>query len=397
MSVQKNIYTSKKTGKTKIQYYADVWYSSEKRAIKGPMRDTPKLARQDETDIQREIEAGKPKASKKKQSTTVKEVYELWHEATKPPTYANSTWNIYGRFYKDYIKDIFEDQQVSKVTSLHVQKYITILKEKYSPETVNKIINILTGIFAYAVDPLKCITINPVSGTKRCKVTPKNKTVWTDDMISYFLNLPEVKESHYYPMFCLSALLGPRPGEVCGLTENALLTTPTYCIDFDRGYDNWECKTDLKTRQSHRTPPIPKYLYKLIHKTVICKKEMRMSNSEWGQNDFLFVSQKGKPIKPHQYATGFKRLLVAHNKAVEDYELEYGNIPHNSMKLPYITLYGFRTSFATNNMRRHPNAALISSIMGNSPKTLIQFYTQSDTEMQKELINQYIKIEKTIS
>jgi len=67
------------------------------------------------------------------------------------------------------------------------------------------------------------------------------------------------------------------------------------------------------------------------------------------------------------------------------------------MKLPYITLYGFRTSFATNNMRRCPNAALISSVMGNSPKTLIQFYTQSDTEMQKELINNYVNLERTIS
>ncbi len=53
-------------------------------------------------------------------------------------------------------------------------------------------------------------------------------------------------------------------------------------------------------------------------------------------------------------------------------------------------LYGFRTSFATNNMRKTPNAALISSIMGNSPKTLIRFYTQSDTEMEAERINGYL-------
>ena len=44
-------------------------------------------------------------------------------------------------------------------------------------------------------------------------------------------------------------------------------------------------------------------------------------------------------------------------------------------------------------MRKRPNAALISSIMGNSPKTLIQFYTQSDVEMQAEIINDYINMD----
>lgn len=48
-------------------------------------------------------------------------------------------------------------------------------------------------------------------------------------------------------------------------------------------------------------------------------------------------------------------------------------------------------------MRRCPNAALISSVMGSSPKTPIQFYTQTDTEMQKELIDNYVNIERTIS
>lgn len=51
MSIQKNVYTSKKTGKTKIQYYASVWHPTDKRKINGPMRSTEKLARQDETDI----------------------------------------------------------------------------------------------------------------------------------------------------------------------------------------------------------------------------------------------------------------------------------------------------------------------------------------------------------
>ena len=191
-------------------------------------------------------------------------------------------------------------------------------------------------------------------------------------------------------------MLGPRPGEVCGLRENSLLAVPCYMIDFERGYDNYECETDLKTGDSHRTPPIPKYLYKIIYKRLLWKREMRLEFTDWGENDYLFVSQNGKPIKPHQYYNGFKRLLNAHNRKMEEYQGEHGKLPAGGKILPDIPLYGLRTSFATNNMRRRPNAALISSIMGNSPKTLIQFYTQSDIEMQQEVINDYVGWERYI-
>lgn len=400
MSIQKQSYTSKKTGKTTIRYFANVWYAAENRSITGPMRDKEKEAKKDEVDIIRSVEAGQVKAKKKERMTTMQEVFDIWHEATAPPTYANSTWRIYKRFYNDYIKDVFGDMAVSKIKATHMQKYVNLMKQSHSPATVNKCINILSNLFAYAVSPLKCITVleNPMEGITRCTVPVRKKVTWSDDEISYFLNLPEVVESHYYPMFCLSALLGARPGEVCGLTEKCLSDKPTYLIDFDRGYDNWECETNLKTHQSHRQPPIPKHLYDLLHKRLIWKKKNRLEDKEWCDNDYLFVSQHGNPIKPKQYSTAFKRLLTAHIKSMEVYENAHdGKLPKGEMKLSYISLYGFRTSFATNNMRRFPNAALISSIMGNSPKTLIQFYTQTDTDMQKELIDNYVNIERTIS
>lgn len=127
------------------------------------------------------------------------------------------------------------------------------------------------------------------------------------------------------------------------------------------------------------------------------EKEKSFMDKEWCDNDYLFVSQHGNPIKPKQYSNAFKRLLTAHISSMEEYELAHGKLPEGEIKLSYISLYGFRTSFATNNMRRFPKTALISSIMGNSLKTLIQFYTQTDTDMQKELINNYVNLERTYS
>ena len=399
MSIEKDTYTSKKTGKTTTRYYAVVWFPEENRKIRGAARSTRKLAQQDETDIQRSIEAGQAKASPVKRRLKIDEVYEEWHKATAPPVYSNNTWRVYARFYRDYIKDVFGPRSVSEITPLHVQKYVNLMAEKYSPETVNKCLNILIDLFTFSTSVLKCITVNPAADIRRCKVPQKKKVIWSDAQIEYFLSLPEVQESHYYPMLCLSAALGARPGEVCGLTEDCLSTDPCYTISFDRGYDNYEYETDLKTSRSHRTPPIPRYLYKILHHRLLWKKQLRLQYPEWGANDYLFVSQNGEPIKPHQYASGFKRLLRAHNRQLEEYQEQHGELPPGAQELPYIPLYGFRTSFATNNMRRHPNAALISSIMGNSPKTLLQFYTQSDTEMQAELLNGYVDLDprRTIS
>lgn len=396
MSIQERTYTSKKTGKTKTTYYADVWYAAEGRAIKGKVRAKRAEAVKDEAEILRQIEAGRAPVPRDRKSNTFGQAYDLWHDSTRPPVLANSTWHVYEQFYNNYIKDIFGDKAIGKITAVHVQKYVNAMKEKYSPETVNKCISVLVDVFGYAIDPLRWITENPASGIKRCKVPRKKKTTWNDDMIQYFLNLPEVLASHYYPMLVLSAMLGPRPGEVCGLRDNGLSTTTmqpgkqfVYLINFEFGFDNWEYDTDLKNNGSHRTPPIPKYLYDIIHKRLIWKRKMHLADNTWGNNNYMFVSQNGEPIKPHQYAEGFNRLVDAHNRRIEAHKAEYGKLPTGAMELPEITLYGLRTSFATNNMRRCPNAALVSSVMGNSPKTLMQFYAQGELDMQMELVTQY--------
>ena len=396
MSIEKRTYTSSKTGKIHTSYRACVWSPAEGRKIHGRFHKTEKAARQDETDIQRAIDSGTVKPSKTKK-ITVSEVFKEWSASTKPPVLANSTWHIYSRFYNDYISDVFGARAVCEVQTIHVQKYVNLMAEKYSPETVNKCVSILSDIFSFAVNVLHCIDRNPAQGIRRCKVPTKSKVVWSDEQIVYFLSLPEVMDSHYYPMLCLSAALGPRPGEVCGLKETSLLTDPCYMIDFNRGYDNHECATDLKTRGSYRTPPIPQYLYRIIHKRLLWKKELRLEFPDWGANNYLFVSPIGVPIKPKQYARAFKRLLLKHNETMENYLASHGELPPDGQILPYLTLYGFRTSFATNAMRKHPNAALVSSIMGNSVKTLLQFYTQSDTDMQSQLINDYVQLKNAAS
>lgn len=382
MSVQNKEYTSKKTGKTKQRYYATVWDSGQNKSITGPYRDTEKEAKLDETDIVRNIASGT--IQKRKAGMTFKVITELWLESCAPPAYSNSTFKVYTYYSKHFLLDVFGDKPINKITPVHIQRYVNEIKNLYAEETVNKCINILVDIFNYSITPLKEITSSPMSGIKRVKVPRKKREIWSESEIQYFLALPEVKGSDYYAMLCISLLLGSRPSEVCGLAENSLQDNPKR-LDFRRGYDRYGEVSDMKTEGSHREILIPDALYKIIHRKLLWKKEQKLSDLHFGDNDFLFVGEYGNPIKPDLYSKAFKRLLRHNNTSVEDSDTN----TQKGLVLPDITLYGCRHSFATNTLANNTDPSLISSILGNSVKTLLTFYAHPNQERQLGLLNEY--------
>lgn len=391
MSIQYKDYTSKKTGATVRRFYVTVWDATNKRAVYGPNHEVrgPKLPAVDklpkalEKELKLEeaalIEAvSKGTVEKKKRGMKVDAVAKMWLEASKPPVYADSTWHIYTEFYDRYIKEVFCDQPVNKVTAVHIQKYVNLIKNKYSAETVNKCITVLTGVFSFAVDPLREITVNPVAGIKRMKVTKKTRTVWSEADVKYFLSLTDIRESHYYPLLCVSLTLGARPGEVCGLEADALQDEPP-ALRFDQGLNRYGNKSEMKTDDSHQTIPIPADLHRIIRRHVRWKKEMQMQDHDFARNDYLFVGPCGEPIKPDRYSKAFLKLLRKHNANAEN--------DKKLRALPEITLYGCRHTFATNALAKGYDAALVSSVMRNSVKTLLTFYAHPDQEKQREMIN----------
>ena len=392
MSVHFKDYTSKKTGITTRRFYVSVWDSVQNRLVVGPYREVkgPKLPEADKLPKSLEkqlkldeaalIEAiSQGKVQKKRSGMKVGEVAELWLEASKPPVYADSTWHIYQEYYGRYIGDVFADQPVNKVTAMHIQKYINLIKDKYSPETVNKCITILAGLFGFAVDPLKEINVSPVSGIKRMKVPKKIRAVWSEEDVRYFLSLPEIKSSHYYPMLCVSLTLGARPGEVCGLEADALQNDPP-ALRFDQGLNRYGNVSGMKNDQSHQIIPITEDLWRIVHRHILWRRQRQLQEPEFARHKYLFVSKYGNPIKPDRYSKAFQRLLRRHNAAARDCE--------ELRPLPEISLYGLRHTFATNALARGYDAALVSSVMRNSVKTMLTFYAHPDQKQQRELITE---------
>ena len=208
MSIQKRSWTTKKG--VQYRYYACVWNPGTNKPIYGKQRKKRKEAVLDESQILKELASGKLSVTDHK---TFGQCADLWLESA-PNLYRNSTYTTYVSFYNRHIKNVFENAQIDHIQSIQIQELVNTMSKNYAPETVNKCINILSDIFQFAIQPLKALpgSENPMIGIKRLKVPYKKKVTWTDEQIAQFLTDPEIKANHYYPMFCISLILGMRPG-----------------------------------------------------------------------------------------------------------------------------------------------------------------------------------------
>lgn len=386
MSIQEKSYTSKRTGKTVTQYCAVVYDTKQKKHIWSKACKTKKEARQCEKEIIELLVSGTNIDKTKLFSSLADE----WL-AIAPTVYSNSTYRGYLWYTQQYILPVFGDVKVSIIEPIHIQKFITAMSNTYSPETVNKMLNILSNIFKLGVD-LKMVSSNPCERIKRIRVPNKKHITWTEDQIIYFLNLPLVKESMYHDMLILSFTLGIRPSEICGISESDFLQNGILSIN--RGYDRYGCQTDLKTDASHRPLELSNHLVKLLNKRLLNKKKQRLAfglSPNYKENDFLFTNTVGHPVNPNNYTRESRKLLRSHNEEVKGYEDCFGFIPPNMQLLPEIRLYDARHSFATNNiLSNSASIKVISEILGHSNvKTTLHTYTQVTQSMSKTAIDDY--------
>lgn len=373
MSIQKRVRTKKDGSKT-VRYYANVWNPTTNKAVVGKMRTKRKEAVLDESQILKELASGKLSVTDHK---TFGQCADLWLESA-PNLYRNSTCTTYTAFYNRHIKEVFENVQIDRVKPLDIQKLINAMSKKYSPETVNKCINILSDIFKFSIQPLKALTAadNPMIGIKRLKVPYKKKVTWTDEQISQFLNDPEIKANHYYPMFCISLILGMRPGEVCGFCDDDLVDK-CHELTFHRTIDKNGLTNDAKTSGSVRALYLPDTLYNIVKQAQGRKLRLKSYHPDY-QHDFLFTTVKGCPVNPNRYSMQFRTALKKYNEQADE-------------PLPVIPLYNCRHSFATNNYERGESDKVLSDIMGNSPKTFLQTYAHIRRRQSDQAVIDYEK------
>ncbi|MDD2952512.1 MAG: tyrosine-type recombinase/integrase [Parabacteroides sp.] len=407
MSIQTKDYTSKKTGKTTTKYYAVVFDPQSNKPIWSSGFAKRKDAKLEEASMIEKLDKGELKGKSK--APLFSEVAELWLKSAKQD-YADSTWRVYDYDYHHFLEPIFGDKKINRITTAHVIAYRTeceyseekakALKEdpdldllNYKPETVNKIINIMCDIFNFAKDVLKVIPDTPMTGVSRCKVGEVKHTTWTEEEITYYLELPFVAESPYYAMLIVMFATGARPGEICGLAESDL--TAKRILTLNRGLNRYGNTSDLKNDRSHRPLKISEELYDLILDQLKRKRKDRFVGLASGEmdpedvNDFLFVGLQGQPVKPDTLSKNFKRLLRRNNKEIDELTSEGRQIPEGRRKLPDMRLYDTRHSFATNLMLGGKKSKLIAEIMGNSVKTMEHHYAHLGETAHEEVLEDY--------
>lgn len=388
MAVIKQKRVSKKTGKTKKIYMASQWHPLLKKRVYGPSRQNKKDAKQDDAKLTLQIKKEVKEEKVKKQSEEFfGKVADTWLEANKK-TYADQTYRTYRGYLDRYIFPVFEDVPISAIEPKHILNFKKSLedgnnpkKRKYGAETVNKCINVLCDVFNFAVSPLKLIDgkDNPMIGIKRNKVAYVVKQTWSDEQISIFLSSIEAKESHYYAMFCCQILLGPRPSETCGLAESDY-DPDRQCFYMHRTLNKHGVLEDnMKGSNSFRAVYLPDTLNKIVKKKLLWKKEMRLQYPDLFDNDFLFNTEIGTPVRPDHLYRMFTRVEKRYNANHEE-------------SLPVITLYGCRHTFATTNYERGESDKVLSEIMGNTPATFLQKYAHIHGDRKQQSLDAFENI-----
>ena len=378
MSIQTKIYQQKKTGKEVKRYFANVHNPILHKSEVGPLRAKRAEAVSDENRLIQKVALMKSNADEadkaiKRKGLTVSILFESWKEAVRDK-YASGTYRVYINYYQNYIGPVFGDKRVEALTSEILKNYINLLAQKYSAETVNKIINILSVMSKYSLSNYG-ISL-PLDNVERKRVVSTPKVTWTSGQLQAFLKYS--KSSHYYPMFLLSIACGCRPGEVCGIASENYFPD-LHGISLTRGYNKFGILTEMKTSRSHRWLPLPDVILYEIDKHTSWKEYMRKKHPGFAENDFLFVSEFGAPITPDTYSHAFRRILKRYNNENPD------------LQLPVIPLYNCRHSFATNTLLGSNPATIreVSAIMGNSPRVMMERYAQIVQEANAAVVNNY--------
>ena len=300
------------------------------------------------------------------------ELMGLWLKKAKK-CYSNSTYRAYEWYAEKYLMPVFHGKMMRKITAKIIQKFADGFSEKYSAETTNKCLNILSDLFQYGME-YACINYNPVFKVKRKKVTVKEIGTWRESHIQKFLAYEKVKASRYYELLILSFSTGLRPSEVCGLADWMLKGNTLY---IERGYDQYNAVSNLKTQRSHRRLILPHDLVEILANRIQ-RQELESHKKGYVHNDFLFKQATGKPVNPNAYSKCFKRLLRLYNA-------------EQAEKLPDVTLYeATRHSFGTNMVVYHKQpTSIISSIMGNSERVLQTRYIHPDDNVKAETLLEY--------
>ena len=275
----------------------------------------------------------------------------------KESTYYNYMYNI-----ERYLKPFFNQRNIDEISNYN--DFIQELKEKYAPETIKRIINVLKSILNYYQDEynviLKTKKITLPKAEKRKVKILSNKE--KEKLEKYCLEENTLKSLGI--IICLNT--GLRIGEICALKwKNIDLEEKVIYIEqtIQRVYIKQDKKSKIiidkpKSSYSIRTIPMNKKVYNIL----------KSIQKNYKENDFLLTGDSQKFAEPRNYQHNFQVFL-------------------KNSKIKHYKFHSLRHTFATACIEVGMDIKSLSEILGHANTTItLDIYVHSSDKIKKKYL-----------
>ena len=244
-------------------------------------------------------------------NVTLNAWFDVWLNTHKRKSIKESIQVRYDDFYRRYMEKQIGRYRVADYNPMILERLLQDMADKdYSTKTIRDVYNILNAMFKYAVHN-RLITFNPCAGVDIPKT--KTKTIRVLTVEEQREVLEQAKGRLHEHMIVTALGMGMRGDELLGLTwddvdfqkrEIHVSKTLVYIKDLETKKYVFKYQTP-KTKNSIRTIPMQKSVYKALKRQRIQKKEMQMLSDKWeslsGFENLVVVGKTGKPITEHSF------------------------------------------------------------------------------------------------
>jgi len=281
---------------------------------------------------------------------------------------SQQTFELYSSNINNHIEPVLGDIQLSKLSALHIQRFITELKNKgLSNSTVERIYSIVNASLNNAVKK-ELLNKNVATLVDKPKVKQRELQVWDIKMVQQFLKTAREHEPRLYIAFHLALLTGMRQGEILGLRWQD--------VEFERGnivvrqtlsHDGKTLKSGGKSRNSVRSIAIDDATLDTLrkHRRMVVQEKVQLGG-KYVDNDLVVCTTKGTPITPRNLSRTWYRLL-------------------DRSGLPEIRFHDLRHSHASLLMKLGKHPKIVQERLGHaSIKLTLDTYSHIMPNMQEE-------------
>jgi len=313
------------------------------------------------------------------QDLTVSEWLDTWikgHELElKPSTAASYRANI-----ERYLKPTIGHERVQGLSPARLSVVFRDLYETggkggraLSPRTVEFARAVLRRAMNDAVLE-RVIPVNPVTGTRRPKVTKPKHQTWTAEQLHTYLE----KDTHRLaPLYALAAATGMRRGELCALRwEDVDLDGATVAVERSVTQIGPERKYGTPKNHERRRVNIDASTVAKLRALKVQQAKDRLSwGTRWvGEEGLVFVWENGSPMLPDYVSKEFFKAQAG-------------------MGLPRLKLHELRHTHATILLRAGVPVHVVAKRLGHKdPSITLNVYADAIPDDDGRAVDVYARL-----